>query len=322
MFHGNGGLYRALRDKGILNDMEMRGIEYIHVYCVDNILVKMADPVFIGYCYSKGADCCRESLSYRSVGVVCKVDGHYQVVEYSEITLKTAQKRNTDGRLAFSAGSICNHYLTTEFLRRVVEAFTFASHEPSNLFIVGDQKMSSSITLRKKRFHMWTATRSTRQARDAKWHQIGKVCFRCLPVCGKIRGLGSVEGAMEFSPLKNADGAEKDTPTTARHALYSLHQRFILAAGGRFIDESGTEIPLIPSQKSCMSYKAPVVVEISPLVSYAGEGLEQSVQNKEFQPPVTLIAPSEKAPSTPNPNLDSPLQIHVINSSISAQAKY
>ena len=52
---GNGGLYWALRHQGILADLEAKDVRFLHVYCVDNVLVKVADPVFMGYCIEKKA---------------------------------------------------------------------------------------------------------------------------------------------------------------------------------------------------------------------------------------------------------------------------
>ena len=47
----------------------------------------------------------------------------------------------------------------------------------------------------------------------------------------------------EFSPLKNADGAATDSPTTARNSLLAQHHRWATAAGASLMDEHGNDLP-------------------------------------------------------------------------------
>ena len=67
---------------GILDDMGKRGVEFVQLYCVDNILVRVGDPVFTGYCISKKAECANKvvpkGFPEESVGITCLVDGKYQ----------------------------------------------------------------------------------------------------------------------------------------------------------------------------------------------------------------------------------------------------
>uniref|UniRef100_A0A0A9ZAE6 UDP-N-acetylglucosamine diphosphorylase n=3 Tax=Lygus hesperus TaxID=30085 RepID=A0A0A9ZAE6_LYGHE len=258
---GNGGLYRALRDKKILDLAEERGVQYLHAHSVDNILVKVADPIFIGYCVQKNADCAakvvEKAFPTEALGVVCNVDGKYQVVEYSEITLKTAEMRNNDGRLTFSAGNICNHFFTTQFLKKVAHKF----------------EKDLKLHVAKKKIPYVDEEGKLCKPEKPNGIKIEKFVFDVFQFCKNLV-VWEVDREDEFSALKNSDAEDKDNPTTARKALYRLHKRYVEEAGGKFDSDK-------------------VEVEISPLLSYSGEGLRDIVQGRSFTSPLYLPSPQE-----------------------------
>jgi UDP-N-acetylglucosamine/UDP-N-acetylgalactosamine diphosphorylase len=115
---GNGGIYHALSKSGALTKLQKQHVKYLHVFSVDNALCKVADPVFIGYCIDKNADCANKvvwkSRPDESVGVVAKKNGKFCIIEYSE--MDSDIRKQTDpktGQLAYGAANICNHFFTT-----------------------------------------------------------------------------------------------------------------------------------------------------------------------------------------------------------------
>ncbi|CAG0881987.1 unnamed protein product [Cyprideis torosa] len=258
---GNGGLYRALREQLILEDMKKRNLSCVHVYCVDNILVKVADPVFVGYCLSEGADCgakvVPKAYPDEPVGVICAVDDRFQVAEYSEISKATAHKTDGQGKLMFNAGNICNHFFTLDFL--------------SNVANKQESEMPFHIA-RKKIPYVDSRSGELVKPMEPNGVKLEKFVFDVFSFSEKFR-VWEVSREEEFSPVKNAEGATKDTPTTARRMIYDLHKQYLQKAGATIAGES--------------SDAEKVVVEISPLVSYEGEGLEH-VRGKVFTPPVHI----------------------------------
>jgi UDP-N-acetylglucosamine/UDP-N-acetylgalactosamine diphosphorylase len=258
---GNGGLYRALRDplnpststkETVISSLESRGIKYLHCYGVDNCLVRVGDPIFLGACIKQGVQVgvkvVKKTDPSESVGVVALRNGKFTVIEYSELPkeLAEAKDKENSSELAFRAANIANHFYTTSFLAKDVPSF-----ENNMAFHVARKKIPT-VDL---------TTGEPVKPSKPNGMKLELFVFDVFPFVGKKLTVHEVPRKEEFSPLKNAPGTGSDDPETSRRDLLAQQKRWLEAAGA--------------------SVKDGVEVEISPLVSYAGEGLD-SLKGKEF----------------------------------------
>lgn len=258
--NGNGGLYRALRDSGALNDMDRRGIKYIAQYCVDNVLIRVADPVFLGFMHAAGADCaakvCCKAYPEEPVGVMCMLDGRPSVIEYSEIAPALRNLKDTSSnQLIYNWAHICVNNFSVEFLKDI------ANNHLSDL----------SYHVARKKIPFAGENGETITASKENGWKLERFIFDAFKFSKKMVAY-EVRRDEEFSPLKNAAGmaVPKDSPETCLADVCRLHSRYLTNAGATISDHT-----------------APTLVEISPIVSYAGEDLE-FIAGKVFATPVYI----------------------------------
>ena len=224
-------------------DAEKRGVKMLSYIQVDNPLVALCDPVFIGHHLLSGSEMTSQVVRKRypkeKVGNVAIVDGQMQIIEYSDLPDEAAEATNADGSLKFWAGSIAVHVLDVDFVRRMsdqTEALPF--HRAS----------------KKVAFVNESGERIEPESPNAT--KFERFIFDLLP---SAKNAIVVEGhpSQCFAPVKNADGAPTDTPELARQAISDLHCGWLEQAGAR----------VTPG----------VRVEVSPLFSISPEELAQKI---------------------------------------------
>ncbi len=123
--NGNGGWFLSMKKSGLLELVEKRGIEWLNVFAVDNVLQSIADPVFAGAVleggYSVGSKVIRKVNPQEKVGVMCTEDGRPSIVEYIELTEDMLTQRDENGEYAYNFGVILNYLFRVDKLVNLLE---------------------------------------------------------------------------------------------------------------------------------------------------------------------------------------------------------
>jgi UDP-N-acetylglucosamine/UDP-N-acetylgalactosamine diphosphorylase len=253
---GHGGSLRAIARSGALADMQKRGIEHLSYFQVDNPLVHIIDPLFIGLHDLTGSEMSSKTIPkagpLEKVGNFCIGDGKLQVIEYSDLPEPLAKSTNPEGSLKFNAGSIAIHALRVSFIERLN---------------AGGKLQLPWHRAEKKVPHVDEAGREIKPDKPNAV-KLEQFVFDAIPLA-KNAIVYTTERAEEFSPVKNAEGV--DSPATCR--------RDQIRRAARWLGEAGIAVPMKDGEIDA-------TLEISPL--YATSAAELA----EKKPKLT-IAPGQ-----------------------------
>jgi UDP-N-acetylglucosamine/UDP-N-acetylgalactosamine diphosphorylase len=122
--NGNGGWFYSMAVTGVLKDVKARGIEWLNIFAVDNVLQRIADPIFVGATLESGrvsgAKVVRKAEPHEKVGVLCLEDGKPSIVEYYEMTDEIINSREPNGDLSYNFGVILNYLFRVDKLEEIM----------------------------------------------------------------------------------------------------------------------------------------------------------------------------------------------------------
>ena len=244
---GHGGILQGLLTHGCLSDIRARGLKQLFYCQIDNPLVEMCDPQFLGYHLLSNSELSTQVVAKRTsrdkVGNVVSVDGKLQIIEYSDLNPlgdEIVERQTADGLSVFWAGNTAVHVFDVAFLERV------APNGTALPFHVAKKAVSYVDTSGRKI-----------EPQEPNAIKFERFIFDLLPSAQRAIVV-EVDEARTFAPVKNAPGESRDTPESVRAQMIALH--------ASWLREAGCEV-------------APgVAVEISPLFAQNAQEVAARVQ--------------------------------------------
>lgn len=122
---GNGGIFNSMYKNNVIKDMKKRGIKWIFISSIDNILLKVADTTLIGLAEERKVEIATKSILKNSpdekVGAICRKNGRIKVIEYSEMSDEMKNKKNDDGELTFGESHVMCNLFSLKALKKLAK---------------------------------------------------------------------------------------------------------------------------------------------------------------------------------------------------------